>query len=152
MEGLNIPVVTSLNGKDTFLSTHPLSAGVVGSYSRASANRTIGEADLVCFVGSKTGGMTTHFWQVPAPGIDAIQIDIEPAEIGRNYPLKKPAVQGDAQAVLSAMAEMMDKKPPVYALLGRRGSGKLPASGKLSTNPCLPLTLCPSDQSACAVT
>ena len=42
-EGLNIPVVTSLNGKDTFLSTHPLSAGVVGSYSRASANRTIGE-------------------------------------------------------------------------------------------------------------
>ena len=108
-EGLNIPVVTSLNGKDTFLSTHPLSAGVVGSYSRASANRTIGEADLVCFVGSKTGGMTTHFWQVPAPGIDAIQIDIEPAEIGRNYPLKA-AVQGDAKTVLSAMAEMMDKE------------------------------------------
>ncbi len=106
-EGLNIPVVTSLNGKDTFLSTHPLSAGVVGSYSRASANRVMGEAELVCFIGSKTGGMTTHFWQVPSPGIDAIQIDIEPAEIGRNYPLKA-AAQGDAKTILSAMVEMMD--------------------------------------------
>ena len=62
---------------------------------------------FICFVGSKTGGMTTHFWQVPAPGIDAIQIDIEPAEIGRNYPLKA-AVQGDAKTVLFAMAEIMD--------------------------------------------
>ena len=40
-------------------------------------------------------------------GIDAIQIDIEPAEIGRNYPLKA-AVQGDAKTVLFAMAEIMD--------------------------------------------
>jgi len=106
-EGLNIPVATSLNGKDTFLSTHPLSVGVVGTYSRASANRIVGEADLVCYVGSKTGGMTTHFWQVPAPGIDAIQIDLEPAEIGRNYPLNA-AVQGDAKTVLAAMAAQMD--------------------------------------------
>ena len=106
-EGLNIPVATSLNGKDTFLGTHPLSVGVVGSYSRASANRVVGEADLVCYVGSKTGGMTTHFWQVPAPGIDAIQIDLEPAEIGRNYSLNA-AVQGDAKTVLAVMAAQMD--------------------------------------------
>jgi len=106
-EGLNIPVATSLNGKDTFLGTHPLSVGVVGTYSRASANRVVGGANLVCYVGSKTGGMTTHFWQVPTPGIDAIQIDLEPSEIGRNYPLKA-AVQGDAKAVLSAMVDQMD--------------------------------------------
>ena len=106
-EGLNIPVATSLNGKDTFLGTHPLSVGVVGSYSRASANQVVGEADLVCYVGSKTGGMTTHFWQVPAPGIDAIQIDLEPAEIGRNYSLNA-AVQGDAKTVLAVMAAQMD--------------------------------------------
>jgi acetolactate synthase-1/2/3 large subunit len=107
-EGLNIPVATSLNGKDTFLGTHPLSVGVVGTYSRASANRVMSQADLVCFIGSKAGGMTTHFWQVPEPGIDAIQIDLEPAEIGRNYPLKA-AVQGDAKTILAAMAENMDQ-------------------------------------------
>lgn len=106
-EGLNIPVATSLNGKDTFVATHPLSVGVVGTYSRESANLVVGEADLVCFIGSKAGGMTTHFWQVPAPGVDAIQIDLEPSEIGRNYPLKA-AVQGDARTVLANMANTMN--------------------------------------------
>ena len=106
-ESLRIPVATSLNGKDTFLANHPLSAGVVGTYSRGSANRVVGEADLICFIGSKTGGMTTHFWQVPPIGANAIQIDIDPQAIGRNYPLKA-AVQGDARSVLEVMISLMD--------------------------------------------
>jgi len=106
-ESLSIPVATSLNGKDTFLANHPLSAGVVGTYSRGSANRVVGEADLICFIGSKTGGMTTHFWQVPPIGANAIQIDIDPQAIGQNYPLKA-AVQGDARSVLEAMISLID--------------------------------------------
>ena len=106
-ESLKIPVATSLNGKDTFLANHPLSAGVVGTYSRGSANRIVGAADLICFIGSKTGGMTTHFWQVPPIGANVIQIDIDPEAIGRNYPLKA-AVQGDARSVLEAMISLMD--------------------------------------------
>ncbi|MEE2745519.1 MAG: thiamine pyrophosphate-binding protein [Pseudomonadota bacterium] len=106
-EGLNIPVATSLNGKDTFLGNHPLSAGVVGTYSRGSANEIVKNADTVCFIGTKTGGMTTHFWNIPEVGIPAIQIDIEPTELGRNYPLKV-SVQGDAQAVLEKMVLQMD--------------------------------------------
>ena len=61
-EALQIPVATSLNGKDTIPGNHPLSVGVVGTYSRESANRVVNAADLVCFIGSETGGMTTHFW------------------------------------------------------------------------------------------
>ncbi len=106
-EGLNIPVATSLNGKDTFLANHPLSAGVVGTYSRGSANQIVKNADTVCFVGTKTGGMTTHFWNIPEVGIPAIQIDIDPTEIGRNYPLKA-SVQGDALTVLEKMLTLMD--------------------------------------------
>mgnify|MGYP001225917277 FL=1 len=106
-EGLNIPVATSLNGKDTFLANHPLSAGVVGTYSRGSANQIVKNADTVCFIGTKTGGMTTHFWNIPEVGIPAIQIDIDPAEIGRNYPLKA-SVQGDALTVLEKMLTLID--------------------------------------------
>jgi len=106
-ESLRIPVATSLNGKDTFLANHPLSAGVVGTYSRGSANRVVSEADLICFIGSKTGGMTTHFWQVPPIDSNAIQIDIDPEAIGRNYTLKA-AVQGDARSVLEVMISLMD--------------------------------------------
>lgn len=101
-ERLNIPVATSLNGKDVIPGFHPLSVGVVGTYSRESANRIVNEADLVCFIGSTAGGMTTHFWQVPPIGVAAIQIDLEPGIIGRNYPLKA-AVQGDAKVTLNRM-------------------------------------------------
>ncbi len=108
-EALGIPVATSLNGKDCIPATHPLSVGVVGSYSRESANRVVGAADLVCFIGTSAGGMTTHVWTVPKIGTPAVQIDIEPETIGRNYPLKA-GVQADAKAALSAMLQSVDRK------------------------------------------
>ena len=107
-EALQIPVAVSLNGKDVIPGVHPLSVGVVGSYSRESANLAVNRADLVCFIGTETGGMTTHFWAVPKIGTPAIQIDIEPESLGRNYPLQA-SVLGDAKAVLSAMLALADK-------------------------------------------
>lgn len=107
-EALQIPVATSLNGKDSIPAAHPLSLGVVGTYSRESANRVVGAADLVCFIGTETGGMTTHFWAVPKIGVPAIQIDIEAEALGRNYPLKA-AVLGDAKVTLAAMLKHADK-------------------------------------------
>jgi acetolactate synthase I/II/III large subunit len=101
-EALQIPVATSLNGKNTIPGTHPLAVGVVGSYSRESANRVVNRADLVCFIGSETGGMTTHFWAVPPIGTPAIQIDVNPEALGRNYPLLA-AVNGDAKVTLVRM-------------------------------------------------
>lgn len=113
-EKLQIPVATSLNGKDSIPGTHPLSVGVVGSYSRESANRVVNQADLVLYVGSETGGMTTHFWAVPKIGTPAIQIDIDPEALGRNYPLKA-AILGDAKATLARMGAQADA-----ATAGRR--------------------------------
>jgi acetolactate synthase-1/2/3 large subunit len=101
-ERLGIPVATSLNGKDSIPGTHPLSVGVVGTYSRESANRVVAQADTVCFIGTEAGSMTTHFWAVPKVGVTAVQIDIEPESLGRNYPLKA-AVLGDAKVTLARM-------------------------------------------------
>ena len=108
-EALSIPVATSLNGKDCIPGTHPLNVGVVGSYSRESANRVVAAADLVCFIGTSAGGMTTHVWAVPKIGVPALQIDIEPETIGRNYPLKA-GVLGDAKVCLAKMLELCDRK------------------------------------------
>jgi len=107
-DALQIPVATSLNGKDSIPGSHPLSVGVVGSYSRESANRVVNRADLVCFIGTETGGMTTHFWAVPKIGTPAIQIDIEPEAIGRNYPLQA-GVNGDAKVTLAKMLAAADR-------------------------------------------
>jgi acetolactate synthase I/II/III large subunit len=107
-EALQIPVATSLNGKDAIPGVHPLSVGVVGSYSRESANLAVNRADQVCYIGSETGGMTTHFWTVPPIGTPTIQIDISAEALGRNYPLQA-AVLGDAKTVLAAMLAGADK-------------------------------------------
>ena len=107
-EALQIPVATSLNGKDAIPGNHPLSVGVVGTYSRESANRVVNGADLVCFIGSETGGMTTHFWAVPKIGTPAIQIDIDPEALGRNYPLLA-GVNGDAKVTLARMLAAADR-------------------------------------------
>jgi acetolactate synthase-1/2/3 large subunit len=107
-EALQIPVATSLNGKDCIPGNHACSVGVVGSYSRESANRVVNRADLVCFIGTETGGMTTHFWAVPPIGTPAIQIDIDAQALGRNYPLKA-AINGDAKITLARMLEHADR-------------------------------------------
>ncbi len=107
-EALGIPVATSLNGKDCIPGSHPLAVGVVGSYSRESANRVVAAADLVFFAGTSAGGMTTHAWQVPKIGLAAVQVDIEPETIGRNYPLKA-GVMGDARLCLAALLKLSDR-------------------------------------------
>ena len=45
------------------------------------------------------GGQVTTNWQVPRPGIAAIQLDIDPEELGSNYPLHA-ALLGDAKVML----------------------------------------------------
>ena len=111
-EKLSIPVATSLNAKGAIIESHPLSVGVVGTYSRTCANRSVGEADLVFFIGSHTGGQVTARWQVPKIGTPVIHLDIDPAEIGRNYPTKA-ALLGDARTVLRQMIDAATKTTPV---------------------------------------
>ena len=104
-EKLSIPVATSLNAKGAILDTHALSVGVVGTYSRTCANRAVGEADLVFFIGSHTGGQVTTRWQVPSAGTPVIHLDIDARELGRNYPTQL-ALLGDARTALRQMLDV----------------------------------------------
>jgi acetolactate synthase-1/2/3 large subunit len=103
-EKLRIPVATSLNAKATLPDAHPLNAGVPGAYSRDCANRALAEADLVFFIGSHTGGQVTNNWMFPPPGTKVIQLDIDPHELGRNYP-NAVSILGDARTSLRRMIE-----------------------------------------------
>ena len=108
-ESLSIPVATSLGGKGTILENHPLSVGVVGTYSCRCANQIVSEADLVLYIGSCTGDQVTNVWTVPRPGTPVIQIDIEPAEIGRSYPITV-GLMGDAKVTVRRLIESVDVK------------------------------------------
>ena len=106
-ERLAIPVATSLNAKDLIPGDHPLNVGVVGTYARQSANRTVLAADLVFYIGSQTGSQVTAKWRVPRPGTMVIQLDINPAELGRHYP-NRVSLWCDAKLGLRALIESSD--------------------------------------------
>ncbi len=108
-EKLSIPVATSLTGKGAIPDDHPLSVGVIGTYSCRCANKSVADADLVFFIGSRAGGHTTHNWRIPRPGTTVVQLDIDPAEIGRNYPAKA-GLCGDARATLRRLIDAVGTK------------------------------------------
>jgi acetolactate synthase-1/2/3 large subunit len=103
-ERLAMPIVTSLNAKDVIGAGHPLACGVVGMYSRESANRVVLESDLVFFVGSQTGAQVTNSWRVPPPATPVVQVDIDPDALGRHYP-NAVSVLADAKEALSALLD-----------------------------------------------
>jgi acetolactate synthase-1/2/3 large subunit len=108
-EKLSIPVVASLDGKAVMVEDHPLNAGIVGTYSRACANRLVAEADLVFFAGSNTGDQVTNRWNLIAAGTKMIQVDIDASELGRNY-AGAILLHGDVRAALEELLRLCGTK------------------------------------------
>ncbi len=105
-ESLNIPVITSLNAKETFPADHPLAVGVSGTYSRECANRVFAEVDLAFFVGSHKGEQVSNIWKLPRPGARIVQLDINPAELGRSFPINV-GLLADARAGLRKLLDQV---------------------------------------------
>jgi len=108
-EQLGIPVATSVNGKGAILDAHPLSVGVVGSYSARCANQVVCQADLVIYIGSNTGDQVTNTYTVPPASTPVVQIDINPAEIGRSY-AGVIGVVGDAQKTVARLRQALPER------------------------------------------
>ena len=105
---LDIPVVTTPDGKSLISEEGRYWAGVNGDYGMDCANRTLMESDLVIIIGSQANDQSTCNWRCPSKYTDIIQIDIEPSELGRNYP-NTLGLAGDAKTVLR---QLIDKSAP----------------------------------------
>ncbi len=103
-EKLAMPVATSVSGLGLMPPRHPLNLGPVGTYSRWCANQCLAQADLVLFVGCDTGDQVTNHWSLPRPGTRVIQVDIDPVELGRNYP-NRQHLAGDAKSALALLLQ-----------------------------------------------
>lgn len=102
-EHLALPVATTLAGKGALPEDHPLSLGVLGALGgTAVARRFVQEADLILAVGYKFGQNPTYKWTLPAPSQPIIHIDIDPAEIGKVFPVEVGIV-ADARLALDAL-------------------------------------------------
>lgn len=98
-----IPVATSLSGRGAMAETDPLGVGVIGTYSRPSANQVAHDADVVLVVGSSLGSMVTNFWRMPTGTAEVLRLDIDPDALDRNV---EPdlATAGDLLGALTMMA------------------------------------------------
>lgn len=113
-ETLRIPVATTTGGRGVIPTNHPCHIGVVGNYSAPPTNRTVHAADLVVFVGSHTSDQTTLDWTVPGQDKAIIHIDVDCAEIGRNYP-RAHGVWGDPASVLNSLRDSLANHPAFSA-------------------------------------
>ena len=100
---IQCPVVVTLDAKDVMIEDHSLFRGAVGLYGRSCANHAVAAADLVIYAGSNTSDHTTANWTMPRPGTPIVHIDLDPVEIGRNYP-NTIGIQADVRAALEALA------------------------------------------------
>jgi len=104
-EMLNIPVITTPKAKSAFPSDHALSLGSFGFGSSLLAEKYLsGGVDVLLTVGTRLTEWATQAWDnrlLPANAL--LQIDIDPYEIGKNYPVKVGLV-GDAKAILTEIA------------------------------------------------
>lgn len=107
-ETLAAPIATALGARGIVPTRHRLSAGVPGSYSAPPANRIVHGADLVLFVGCDTGDQVTLNWTVPSPETKIVQIDADPAEIGRSYP-NTIGVVGDPKATVARLCQAVGR-------------------------------------------
>ena len=106
-EFLQVPVMTTLEGKSAFPENHPLALGVGGSSTTGAVHRFLPQADLVFAVGCSLvkSGFTTP---IP-PGKTIIHATNADVDINKDYKSHHPLV-GDAKLVLNQVLEELRRQ------------------------------------------
>jgi acetolactate synthase-1/2/3 large subunit len=107
-EQLSIPVATTLRAKGIFPEDHPLSLGCVGLYGTRAANSYLRSGiDVLLSLGTSFHEFTSHCWDTAfIPSKALIQVDIDPTEIGKNYPVTMALVTDVHVALKALVAEL----------------------------------------------
>ncbi|MGZ4936219.1 MAG: biosynthetic-type acetolactate synthase large subunit [Halobacteriota archaeon] len=105
-ETVMAPVVMTLMGMGTLPADHPLSLGMLGMHGTKYANYAVTESDLVIAIGARFDDRVTGKIASFAPNAKIVQIDIDPAEIGKNVRVDIPIV-GDVKRVLHTLIPLV---------------------------------------------
>ena len=103
VDHMNIPVAHSLMGKGALPDDHPFTLGMTGFWGTQYINDSCKNADYVLGLGTRFKEADCSSWYpgytFNIPESKLIHIDIEPSEIGRNYPVEIGAVADLKQAL-----------------------------------------------------
>ena len=98
---LQAPVVMTSNGKGALSDRDPLAQNIL------AARDLLPGADVVLAIGTRFVDPATARWGL-GPRRTVIQLDIDPEEIGRNYP-PTIGIEADARAGLAALADLVER-------------------------------------------
>ncbi len=106
IEHMGLPVAHSLMGKGALRDDHPLVLGMSGFWGTKLVNQSCLNADCILAIGTRFKEADCSSWYqgytFNIPYSKVIQIDIEPQEIGRNYPVEIGAI-ADAKTALGVL-------------------------------------------------
>ena len=115
VEFLDIPVSRTLMGQGCISDTHPLMLGQTGFWGLEFTHKYTTNADVLLGLGTRFAEADSSSWY---PGVtfdmnktEFLQIDIDPAEIGRNYPVSIGAI-ADLKEALAQILEEAKKLCP----------------------------------------
>jgi acetolactate synthase-1/2/3 large subunit len=110
VDHLQIPVAHTLMGKGALPDDHPFVLGMTGFWGTKFINEQCKGADWILALGTRFSEADCSSWEreytFNFPPTKLMQIDIDPTEIGRNYPVDTAAVADlkPALAVLNRVA------------------------------------------------
>jgi len=112
---LQLPLIHTPNGAGLLPASDPLYLGFIGRNGPYPANQAGRSCDALLAVGVRFDDRSSSSW-VPGysftiPPTRLIQVDIDPSEIGRNYPVAVGIV-GDARSVLRQILAELDQRGP----------------------------------------
>jgi len=114
-EHLDIPISRTLMGHGCVSDTHPLMLGQTGFWGLNFTHKKSLEADTILALGTRFAEADSSSWYegvtFETKSTRFLQIDIDPTEIGRNYPVAIGAVADLKLALAQILAEAKQLKP-----------------------------------------
>ena len=115
VEFLEIPVSRTLMGQGALSDKHPLMMGMTGFWGTYFINGKTSQADVILGLGTRFAEADSSSWYngitFDADKTKFMQIDIEPSEIGRNYPISIGAV-ADLKSALKVLLKVAKELYP----------------------------------------
>jgi acetolactate synthase-1/2/3 large subunit len=114
-ERLKIPVAMSASGIGAIGAEHPLALGLLARNGTYQANHAARQADVLLALGVRFDDRTSSSW-IPGysftiPPTKLIHVDIDPDEIGRNYPVAL-GLMADVRTFLRQVLGELDARKP----------------------------------------
>ena len=115
VEFLEIPVSRTLMGQGALSDKHPLMMGMTGFWGTYFINGKTSQADVILGLGTRFAEADSSSWYngitFDADKTKFMQIDIEPSEIGRNYPVSIGA-EADLKSALKVLLKVAKELYP----------------------------------------